>query len=472
MSAPVAAQRNKPAQTAKDSAKPPEKTGPWSVLEGIVVDSLHGGVLSGATVLLDGTTISVTTDSQGKFRMDSIVPGDYRIAVFHPLLDTLGFSIGTQPLRMGADSIRQVLLGTPSAATLVKSACTALQVRLGPGAIMGRVLNPDTQEPMDSVRVTLVWTDIQVGKDVGFRRTQKLREAYTNASGSFTLCGVPPGIKGTLEAEHGDAKTAEVPVDMDQVLAMETLYLSPLVAKDSNSLLVGEAIVSGRVVNDKGIPVPDARVSVTGAKSMATTGTDGEFRLTGLPSGTRAVVVRRVGYSPVETAVDLSAREPARIIVRLAQSAPTLQTVSVQGAYQSALKKNGFLDRKKMGMGHFLGPEDIARRQPQYFSSLFQTIPGFRLVNGQYGSSITSSRSTGPNGQGGCVTIWVDGVQYRESQTGELDNQLPVNQLMAVETYSSSEAPMEYQAAGQSSCAVVVVWTNRTVRPDDQGQKQ
>jgi len=461
----VAAQKAKPSSKEADSTKaPPKKRGPMSILEGIVVDSLHGGVLSGATVLLDGTTISVTTDNQGKFRIDSIEPGDYRIAVFHPLLDTLGFSIGTPPLRMGADSIRQIVLGTPSAPTLVKGACTPLKLRLGPGAIMGRVLNPDTQEPMDSVRVTLVWTDVEVGKDIGFKRTQKLREAYTNASGSFTLCGVPQGIKGTLQAERGEAKTAEVPLEMDAMIAMESLFLSPLVAKDSSSLLVGEAVVTGRVVSDKGAPVPNARVSVQGAKATSTTGKDGEFRLAGLPSGTRAVIVRCVGFQPVETAVDLSAREPSRIVVRLAQSAPKLADVEVKGKYETALKKNGYLDRKKMGMGHFYGPDDIARRQPQYLSSMFQTIPGFKLVNGQYGSSIRSSRSTGTNGQGGCVTIWVDGVQYREAQTGELDNQLPVNQLMAIETYSSSEAPMEYQSAGQSSCSVVVIWTNRTVK--------
>jgi hypothetical protein len=325
---------------------------------------------------------------------------------------------------------------------------------------MGHVFDPDTQAPIDSVRVTLVWTDVEVGKNIGFRRLAKVRESYTNSAGMFMICGVPAGVHGTLQAELGEAKTAEVQVDMgNALLATEALFLSRLVPTDSTTLLVGDASVSGRVVNDKGVPVPNAEVSVHGAKSKTKTQSDGEFLLTNLPSGTRAVLVRRIGYSPVEMAVDLTPQEPARIMVRLAAAAPRLDEVKVEGKMTAALKKNGFLDRKKMGMGRFLGPEDLARRQPQYFSSIFQTIPGFRLEQGAYGSSIKSTR-----GNNGCVTIWIDGVQWRESQTGELDQSLPVDQVMAVETYSSSSAPMEFQSAGQTACAVVVVWTNRTVR--------
>ena len=116
-----------------------------------------------------------------------------------------------------------------------------------------------------------------------------------------------------------------------------------------------------------------------------------------------------------------------------------------------------------MGMGYYLGPEDIARWQPPRLSSLFQMIPGFQLRSGVgTGMAITSVRD-------GCVTFWVDGVPWRESQPGDLDYQLGADQLMAVETYSAAAAPLQYKMSGQSSCSVEVLWTNRTVSQQGQG---
>jgi len=438
----------------------------FSTLEGLAIDSLHMTPLAGATILVDGTTLSATTDKEGKFRIDSIPPGDYRLAMFHPLLDTLGFSIGTPPLRMGPDSLRQVIIATPSAQSVVKSACKPLQLKLGPLAIMGRITNADTQEPLDSVRVSMVWSEIEAGAGIGVRRIPRVREAKTDASGAFIICGIPLGTSGTLQAERGDAQTAEVPVQVDSApLSMQSMMLSLQVA-DSGGLL-GESEVSGRVVTEGSIPVPNATVTVQGAKMNAKTATDGTFRIGQLPAGTRTLFVRAVGFVPTELAIDLTPKQPAVISVRLSKAVNNIEGVVTEGTFGAALKKNGFADRKRMGLGRFLGPDDIARRQPQYFTSLFQTIPGFRVENTATGTTIKSTRDA----QGGCVTYWVDGVQFRENQGGELDNYLRPEQLMAIETYSSSTAPAEFQSVGQTSCAVVVVWTNRTVRPQDMPKK-
>src|SRR5579871_472457 len=65
-----------------------------AVLTGVVIDSLRGGALAGATVMVvDSTNRQGTTDSLGRFRIDSIPPGRHRIAVFHPLLDKLDISL-------------------------------------------------------------------------------------------------------------------------------------------------------------------------------------------------------------------------------------------------------------------------------------------------------------------------------------------------------------------------------------------
>src|SRR6185312_3309723 len=59
---------------------------------GIVGDSLHGGPLAGAIILLDGQSREAVTDSIGRFRIDSVSAGRYRVGIFHPVLDSLGTS--------------------------------------------------------------------------------------------------------------------------------------------------------------------------------------------------------------------------------------------------------------------------------------------------------------------------------------------------------------------------------------------
>src|SRR4051812_48823639 len=57
---------------------------------GIAVDSIHGGPLVGATVRISDLGRETTTDAKGYYRIDSVPPGQYRISLHHPLLDTLG----------------------------------------------------------------------------------------------------------------------------------------------------------------------------------------------------------------------------------------------------------------------------------------------------------------------------------------------------------------------------------------------
>ncbi|HXC25693.1 MAG TPA: carboxypeptidase regulatory-like domain-containing protein, partial [Gemmatimonadaceae bacterium] len=278
-----------------------------ATLIGAVVDSIHMGPLVGATVLLNGTTLSTQTDDHGKFRIDSIPPGSYRIAVFHPLLDTLGVSIGTMPLSMGPDSVRELVLATPSALSVVSTACPVAKRRLGPGAILGHISDPDTHAPLDSVRVSLAWTEIQASKDIGVRRTASIREGMSDASGAFAICGIPAGVKGTIRADRGRAQTAEVPVALDESpLLIQSLTMALVAGTTDSAAATGQAVLTGRVTDAKGLPVVGAQVSVQGAHASVTSATDGTFRLVGLPSGTRDVLVRRVGFTATQIPVELS----------------------------------------------------------------------------------------------------------------------------------------------------------------------
>src|SRR6266550_1543450 len=88
-------------------------------IDGVVVDSLRGGFLAGADIVIEPTTAGEApadhafnskpdsytskTDSLGRFRVDKLPPGTHHVIVFHDRLDTLGISLVTKPFRVGPD---------------------------------------------------------------------------------------------------------------------------------------------------------------------------------------------------------------------------------------------------------------------------------------------------------------------------------------------------------------------------------
>src|ERR1700689_278550 len=70
-----------PHPPARDTAAPrraaPANTpSTMGVIVGIVVDSLHGGPLKGAQVSVEGLNPLAVTHSTGRFRVDSVPPGN------------------------------------------------------------------------------------------------------------------------------------------------------------------------------------------------------------------------------------------------------------------------------------------------------------------------------------------------------------------------------------------------------------
>ena len=68
-----------------------------STVAGIAVDSVRGGYLRDAIVSVLGTKRIGITDSLGRFRIDSVPAGSRALRLSHPLLDTLGLSVTTNP---------------------------------------------------------------------------------------------------------------------------------------------------------------------------------------------------------------------------------------------------------------------------------------------------------------------------------------------------------------------------------------
>jgi len=96
--------------------------------------------------------------------------------------------------------------------------------------------------------------------------------------------------------------------------------------------LRGPARLTGRVINAAGAPVANARVDVSGTGAATLSREDGSFGFTDLPSGTQALVVRQLGFEPVEMPVELSGRTPKQITVTMSKPARVLDPATYLGA--------------------------------------------------------------------------------------------------------------------------------------------
>jgi TonB-dependent SusC/RagA subfamily outer membrane receptor len=102
------------------------------------------------------------------------------------------------------------------------------------------------------------------------------------------------------------------------------------------SALVAQAptgTVRGRVVDAaSGRALGDAQIVVNGTRIGGVSGTNGDFTISGVPIGSRAVTVRRIGYQPVTQTLAVTAGGSATMDVRLDVSALNLSEIVVTGS--------------------------------------------------------------------------------------------------------------------------------------------
>jgi hypothetical protein len=454
----------------------------FSGVVGVAIDSIHGDKLQGATVTVLGTNRHGKTDALGEFRIDSVPPGEYRLTLSHPILDTVGLAVATQPIAMPLGRYAVVRLTTPSQSAVLGVYCPKERLVSGPSAVIGRVLDADTDAPDSGARVVLYWTQLEVSVAIGVKRTPRVREAHVDEHGMFSICGIPGNVQGELRASLRKQTTADVPVNnQGQLVTLALLHVSspdtlpptpetPTVATATNrtptgagpavtGLRRGRAVLTGRVTDLQGRPLVGANLSVQGAAASTEAGPDGSYTLRGLPAGTQALVVRHLGFALTSLTVDLSNVNERHADVKMAPAPPMLAAVTVEGKRDKGLRDVGFTTRQKAGIGHYLTEEQIAQRQPMQMTDLLAQMPGIRMDYSTGYPVPTASR----NAMGGCVSYVIDGVTTAMPDPTDFNDYMHPEEVSAMEIYSPSEAPAQFQTGGNSSCEVIVIWTKTKV---------
>ena len=439
----------------------PATTPGFATIHGVVVDSIRQQPLSKALIAVEGTTRVALADAAGNYRIDSIPPGSYRLSISHPILDTLGMTVMTPPRVMRPGELIEIDLATPSPSRIVALRCApGLLQRFGPGALMGQVNDPDSLKAAVGSKVQLVYQETLLG----FKGQPIVREATVDSAGNYKICGLPSPIAGKLQVFRNGVSTGQVDVDVDGALGLRSLTIAAAqistvtdTAGKTKRLLSGNSRLTGRILNKAGGPIQSARVSIDNTAPVAITNERGEFTLDSLPSGTQMIEVRKIGYAAAEKPVELSVRAAAQAVVTL--DVAELAPMKIVAGSDRVLEDIGFAERKRHGLGTFFEGDQV-NKDAIRFSDALRTAPGISVRKAGDGRSVlTNSRDP----VGGCVVTWVDNIIWREMTPGDLDDYVLPSEVRAIEVYSSNTTPGQFQMAGSTSCATVVVWTNRYV---------
>ena len=474
LQAQVSPPASAPPPAAQDTTKPE-----LAVVFGTVFDSVHSAPLAGATVFVLGTPRVGLTNERGLFTIDSLKPGVHRVHVSHELLDSLGITMVTDSFEVASGERKILEMALPSSESLVALSCNAATRRLGPSAIIGRLLDADTDQPVSGARVSFAWSELSLA--AGLKRVPKVRGATANEEGVFRICGVPSEVEGTLQADKGGITTAEIKVTfIGQPLVIQGLRIGNAntvtqAQADSTTGVVtgrnaneqrfsainyqkGSAVLRGKVVNANGIPIPNARVEVEGTTSRALTNAEGAFTLTELPSGTQSVIARQMGFAPVSQPVDLSTREPTTTTITMNTAVQVLEQVVVTAESDMGLENIGFTQRKRGLNGTFMDSKEIMARGPNLLTDVFRTVPSLRVVPvSPYDYAVQSSRGNALGGN--CVKFWLDGNPFDPVFPGDVDRMIPPYDIAAIEVYNGSSVPIQFTNANSSNCAVIVIWS-------------
>lgn len=468
---------------AQDPTPPPAAQdttrGTLGSMLGTVFDSVHNAPLSGAAVFVVGTSRIGTTNERGLFTIDSIPVGMRRVHVVHDLLDSLGITMVTDSFPLVAGERKVLEMALPSSETLVTLSCAPATRRLGPSAIIGRLLDADTDQPVGGARVSFAWSELSLA--AGLKRVPKVLGATANAEGVFRICGVPSEVEGTLQAEKSGITTAEIKVTfIGQPLVIQGMRIgnANTVARaqvDTTEMTApvrgvgdqrfsavnyqkGQAVLRGKVVNANGTPLANVRVEVEGTVSRALTNADGGFTLTELPSGTQSVVARQMGFAPVSQAVDLTTREATNTTITMSRAVQVLDPVVVTAESDMGLENIGFTARSRSMSGTFMDAKEIMRRGPTILTDVFRTVPSLKVVPvSPYDYAVESSRGNMLGGR--CVKYWLDGNPYEAVFPGDVDRMIPPYDIAAIEVYNGSTVPIQFTNANSSNCAVIVIWS-------------
>lgn len=229
-------------------------------------------------------------------------------------------------------------------------------------------------------------------------------------------------------------------------------------------------LLRGTVQDTAGRPLEGAQLQILGLDRSLTTSGSGAYRFTEITPGRYWVVVRRIGYAPLRTALSFNAGDDRQIDFELRPLPHNLSELKVRAEDKAWMRKyQEFVWRSKGSFyGRFVTRDEIERAHPTYLGDVVRRYLPFTssqaFFNPYYPDRLRSSASSSgflrsrlsPFAQHCPPAVSVNGTP---TSAGWAVNDFRPDDVEALEVYRNGyQLPLEFSSR-QAPCGLVIVWT-------------
>ena len=423
-----------------------------------------------ARITLDGTDYTLIVDAAGRGALSPVLPGDYRVRVQTPLMDSLGVLAEPVHVTVHDDNPRTTAstptsspgsvtaLSVPRVAVMLASRCGAA-ARVEQGAHVRGVVVDSVGLPVADAAVRLSWQQqIAIVHDQLLWNEQSAA-VRSDSLGNWQLCAVPRDVGITVRAESpaGVGRSA-LRIAPGVAFAASRLTVRPVVAVAGT--LTNEAFVTVLVTDSVARPVRDAVVVVTtpvGAPQRLRTDTAGRVTIARAVPGEWTVEVRKVGFLSGTLTADVERGENRLPVVLRASSVPQLSAMRVLGDRTVNARHREFERRRERGDATAtITADEVARRLPASTWQLLTRVPSLQLLDS---AGYVYARSTRMS----TVLCWprlsIDGQVI--AGRPNLAMMPPPSEIFGIEIFAGS-ASLPLPSGGEGDerfCGLIAVWT-------------
>ena len=450
-------------------------------IHGTIVDSASGKGVANARVSVSGTALQATADSLGRFTITGAPSGDHVLAIHTPSLDSLSAGYSAPVTVTGTTN---VAVRVPGALQIAAMACGERGYGSG-GIVLGKLRVADDSTAALSGTVSAEW------KTTAGADAPKWVSATADARGRFALCGVPLDTALSLRAVTDGASGQATGFRVSSAARFGRTEIVLHRERTTTGTL------AGLVTDSTNKPIANAEVTLPDLGKGTAADEQGAFMLRDVPTGSQRVLVRHVGYGPLEAQLTFVGGQTIRRHITLTRSTTLDSVVVTEKSVDHQL--DDFEVNRKVGLGHFLTRAELAKLESQSLGTALTSVPGARVSTvGSYawigsGRHIALSLpAKNPNGTDtgldpsditknaplwDCYAlVYMDdhlvwrGQKYRQPP-GQAPafrweplfdlNSIAVASIEAIEFYASAaQTPMKYSSLN-SQCGVLVIHTLR-----------
>lgn len=212
--------------------------------------------------------------------------------------------------------------------------------------------------------------------------------------------------------------------------------------------------LTGTITDQDGTPVEGAAVELLHGDTVTKrvrSDTAGKFAMTGIPTATAHIRVRRMGFQPRTLDVHIGEEGLSSIVVALEMMAADLSVVRITDYMDDPdVRLRDYMQRKLTNsFGHYIDGETIDERRPTYLSDMLRTLPGVTVLPSRRVGNVVRVRGCSP-------LVWIDGVRMPGA---ELDEVARPSDIAAMEIYNSFAGIPSQFFDRTATCGTIVLWT-------------